>query len=109
MKAFLSFHPIMLPQSAPFVKTLVVFGNVIASLTISYQLAYNLGMNETHLCNIHGTPLVCPSCLGELTSERKAKASRANGKRGGRPKGRKDARPRKRHYWKRPEGSTDAD
>lgn len=65
-------------------------------------------MNETPLCDIHRVPLVCPACIGEVKTERKAKASRVNGKLGGRPKGRKDARPRKRHYWKRQEGANDA-
>ena len=40
-------------------------------------------------CPIHGIPLVCycPACRGELTSQAKAEAARANGKLGGRPKG----------------------
>jgi hypothetical protein len=40
-------------------------------------------------CSIHNIPLVCycPACRGEATSKRKAAASRANGKLGGRPKG----------------------
>jgi hypothetical protein len=39
-------------------------------------------------CKIHGIPLVCfcPACRGSVTSERKAKAVRENGKLGGRPK-----------------------
>jgi hypothetical protein len=40
-------------------------------------------------CPIHNIPLVCycPACRGEVKSKRKAAASRANGKLGGRPKG----------------------
>jgi hypothetical protein len=42
-------------------------------------------------CPIHKIPLVCycPACHGSVTSKAKVKASRANGKLGGRPKGSK--------------------
>jgi hypothetical protein len=38
-------------------------------------------------CKIHGVPLVCfcPACRGSVTSKRKARSSRENGKLGGRP------------------------
>jgi hypothetical protein len=38
-------------------------------------------------CKIHGIPLICycPACRGSVRSKRKAKASRENGKLGGRP------------------------
>lgn len=44
---------------------------------------------RTPECKIHRVPLVCfcPACRGMVRSERKAKSSRENGKRGGRPKG----------------------
>lgn len=38
-------------------------------------------------CHIHNTQLICPSCLGSKTSAAKAAASRANGRKGGAPKG----------------------
>jgi hypothetical protein len=43
-------------------------------------------------CPIHKVDLICycPACRGEVTSERKAETSRANGKLGGRPKGSKN-------------------
>lgn len=39
-------------------------------------------------CKVHGVPLVCfcPACRGSAHSERKARASRQNGRKGGRPK-----------------------
>jgi hypothetical protein len=39
-------------------------------------------------CKIHGVPLVCfcPACHGAVRSARKARASKRNGKLGGRPK-----------------------
>jgi len=45
-------------------------------------------------CPIHNIQLVCycPACRGEAKSKRKAKASRENGKLGGRPKGSKKAK-----------------
>ncbi len=45
-------------------------------------------------CPIHKVELVCycPVCRGSVTSERKAAASRDNGKLGGRPKGSKNKR-----------------
>jgi hypothetical protein len=38
-------------------------------------------------CPIHGIPLICycPACRGSVRSKAKAKASRENGKLGGRP------------------------
>ena len=48
---------------------------------------------QTLRCRLHGTTLVCPSCLASRSKARvtpaQANASRANGKKGGRPK--KDA------------------
>jgi hypothetical protein len=41
-------------------------------------------------CPIHKVELVCPACMGAVTSKRKAAASRDNGKLGGRPKGSKN-------------------
>jgi len=43
-------------------------------------------------CPIHHIELICycPACRGSVTSKNKAKASRANGKLGGRPKGTKN-------------------
>lgn len=40
-------------------------------------------------CRIHNMRLICfcPACRGAVTSRRKARASRENGKLGGRPKG----------------------
>ena len=45
-------------------------------------------------CPIHNVPLVCycPVCRGSVTSKKKAKASRDNGKLGGRPKSAKNNR-----------------
>jgi hypothetical protein len=36
-------------------------------------------------CPIHNVELICPACLGAKRSKAKAKASRSNGKLGGRP------------------------
>ena len=43
-------------------------------------------------CLIHNVELICycPACRGSITSARKVKASRSNGKLGGRPKGSKN-------------------
>ena len=43
-------------------------------------------------CPVHKIPLFsyCPACRGAVTSDRKAKTSRANGMLGGRPKGSKN-------------------
>lgn len=45
-------------------------------------------MPLTPKCEIHGVPLVCwcPKCVGSKTSKAKAKSSRENGRKGGRPK-----------------------
>jgi hypothetical protein len=42
-------------------------------------------------CKVHGIPLVCycPACRGSARSKHKAESSRANGKLGGRPKGKR--------------------
>lgn len=45
-------------------------------------------------CNIHGTVLLCPACVGAVTSEAKAAAARANGLKGGRPYNLRGGRPR---------------
>jgi hypothetical protein len=39
-------------------------------------------------CRVHGIPLICycPACRGSVSSQRKARSSRENGKLGGRPK-----------------------
>lgn len=38
-------------------------------------------------CPLHPTvTLICPACIGALRTEKKAKSSRENGKKGGRPK-----------------------
>lgn len=47
-------------------------------------------MNHTEqppTCPKHGCQLICPACLGAATSKAKARASRQNGRKGGRPKG----------------------
>jgi hypothetical protein len=43
-------------------------------------------------CPIHEIEMICycPACRGSATSKRKARASRENGKLGGRPKGSKN-------------------
>ena len=57
-----------------------------------------LGTNSENVmgfeCSIHKIELVtyCPACRGSATSKRKVRASRENGKLGGRPKGSKNRR-----------------
>jgi hypothetical protein len=60
---------------------------------------------KTKECPIHKVPLttvtmtfcrICRKHGGSTTSRRKARASRKNGKLGGRPIGSKDSKPRKR-------------
>lgn len=41
-------------------------------------------------CSIHGTTLVCHACQRSVSTPAIRKASRANGKLGGRPKGSKN-------------------
>lgn len=56
---------------------------------------------KTKKCPTHEIPMVevtitfCPACRGSATSERKIRASRENGKLGGRPVGNKNRRLRK--------------
>jgi len=60
-------------------------------------------------CPIHkDTDLVCfcPKCRGAVKSERKKRAARKNAKRGGRPKGTRDSKPRKRRWWKKEEAES---
>lgn len=65
-------------------------------------------MKAPQRCPKHHIPLVivvmrfCPMCRGEVRSKKKAAASRRNGRKGGRPVGSKDTKPRKRR--KRPNG-----
>jgi len=49
-------------------------------------------------CSIHHVEMICycPACRGSATSRAKRKASRENGKLGGRPKGSKDKHERSR-------------
>jgi len=51
-----------------------------------------LGYYVCMKCPIHHVALICycPACRGSVTSKSKAKASRENGKLGGRPKGSKN-------------------
>ena len=57
---------------------------------------------KTSRCPKHKIPLItmkvtfCPACRGSATSNHKAETSRENGKKGGRPVGKKDSEPRKR-------------
>jgi hypothetical protein len=56
---------------------------------------------KTKKCPTHKIPMVrvtmtfCPACRGSLTSDRKIRASRKNGKLGGRPVDSKDSKQRK--------------
>jgi hypothetical protein len=38
------------------------------------------------VCPKHKIKMLCPACMGEARSKRKAKAARINGKEGGRPR-----------------------
>ena len=62
-------------------------------IAIPNGLGYASSMQSIPRCKVHDVELICPACIGAAggarTSKRKAEAARTNGRRGGRPRKRK--------------------